>query len=329
MAGTKRQHHLAQGIQRNFLAKGATKLWWYSRVDNRYEERTTRGIGHARHTYTFTAVPGSERYAIEDALAKVEDLGIPALRKLEQRESITQAERNAIAELVGFQFIRTPSRISFLSEFLNVGSSQLVSKLADQLEAMTPEEFEANMRKKRDATGRAWDLDQRELVDGLRIRPPRVTATKEGTLEAMVELGTGLAVEFSKRTWVVLHAPKSSSFITSDQGVFMAPGPGVDPEVFGPATPGVAIVFPFATHAALLVTGKPPVAIEHARTDGRQVRSINDGLAQVSHEIYSHSRELLASVVKRNELDTTRYALEVDEASLAAVQSHLRQAAHD
>lgn len=40
MAGPRRHHHLAQGIQRNFLDKNETKLWWFSRAENRYEQRT-------------------------------------------------------------------------------------------------------------------------------------------------------------------------------------------------------------------------------------------------------------------------------------------------
>ena len=61
----KRHHHLAQAIQRNFLRKGEEKLWWYSREADTYEQRTLRAIAHAKHTYTFSAVHGEERYALE------------------------------------------------------------------------------------------------------------------------------------------------------------------------------------------------------------------------------------------------------------------------
>ncbi|WP_298864170.1 DUF4238 domain-containing protein [uncultured Microbacterium sp.] len=105
---------MAQTIQRNFLEKGKEKLWWYSREQNSYEERTTYGIAHARHTYTFSAVAGDERYALERAFGKIEDAASQALKKLEKSKNPTQSERNAIAELVGFQYLRTPSKIAVI-----------------------------------------------------------------------------------------------------------------------------------------------------------------------------------------------------------------------
>jgi hypothetical protein len=126
MPGPRRQHHLAQAIQRNFLEPGLTKLWWYSREQNTYEERTTRVIAHARNTYTFSALSGDDRYALENAFSQLENRASPALRKLANREGITQDERNAVSELVEYQFIRTPSKIGLLAGILDTGASGIV-----------------------------------------------------------------------------------------------------------------------------------------------------------------------------------------------------------
>lgn len=237
-SGPKRHHHLAQTIQRNFLEKGQDKLWWYSREKDTYEERTTRSIGHAYQTYTFSAISGEERYALERAVSKVEDKAGPALRKLEKSEDLTQAERNAIAELVGFQFLRTPSKIAVIQEMRDTGGVRIVGEFANYLANMTAEEFAAYITTFEAKTGNALTLSQQELVDSLKNRPPKVVSTKEGTLDSLVDLGTELTLEYSKRSWVVMHAPRDSSFITSSEGVFSSGEPSERGASPGPGVPG-------------------------------------------------------------------------------------------
>lgn len=313
----KRHHHLAQAIQRNFLQKGEEKLWWYSREMNAYEERTPRAIAHAKHTYTFSAVQGEERYALEHAFSKVEDKAAPALRKLERGEDITQSEKNAISELVGFQYLRTPSKIALIQQVRDLGGEQIVQEYAQHLSEMTTEQFSVHVANYKAKTGKTLDLSQEELVESLKKRPPKVTSTKEATLESLVELGTMLTLEYSKRSWVIMHAPADSSFITSSEGIFSSGERSERGASPGPGVPGVVTAFPFSRHAALLVEGSGPSTMRHTRIHKQAVREINDELATVSGEIYGSPRQLLESIVKRNDLGSTRYKLVPDREYLA------------
>jgi hypothetical protein len=182
---------------------------------------------------------------------------------------------------------------------------------------MATEQFSAHIANYRTKAGKALDLSREELVESLKSRPPKITSTKEATLESLVDLGTTLAIEYSKRSWVVMHAPADSSFITSSEGVFSSGEHSERGTSPGPGVPGVVTVFPFARHAALLIEGAGPSTMSHARIHKRTVREINDELATVSTEIYGSPRQLLQSVVKRNELATTRYALVPDREYLA------------
>jgi len=314
----KRHHHLAQALQRNFLQKGEEKLWWYSRETNTYEERTPRAIAHAKHTYTFSAVQGEERYALEHAFSKVEDKAVTALRKLEREEEITPSEKNAISELVGFQYLRTPSKIALIQQVRDLGGGWIVQEYAQHLDSMTTEQFSVHVANYKAKTGKTLDLSQEELVESLKNRPPKVTSTKEATLESLVDLGTTLAIEYSRRSWVVMHAPADSSFITSSEGIYSSGERSERGTSPGPGVPGVVTVFPFARRAALLIEGSGPSTLRHARVHKKAVREINDELATVSGEIYGSPRQLLESIVKRNDLATTRYELVPDSEYLAA-----------
>ena len=309
----KRHHHLAQTIQRNFLEAGDTKLWWYSRALDRYEERTPYGIAHGKNTYTFSNVEGEDRYALELAFSKVEDKAGPAFKKLAASLNLTQMERNAISEFVGFQFLRTPSKIEMLQKIRDVGGAQIVDGFAAHVKRMTPNEFAAYINQYEAKTGKTMALSQKDLVTSLKTRPPKVTSTKEGTLESLVELGTDLTVEYSKRTWTVLHAPQGSSFITSSEGVFLASDRHRSDPHAGPKSPGMSTIFPFSRHAVLVIEASGPPAIEHAQTDELTVATVNDGLARISGEIYGSPRPLLEAIVKRNELATTQFEIHVHE----------------
>lgn len=321
----KRHHHLAQTIQRNFLEKGRDKLWWYSRERDAYEERTTYGIAHARHTYTFSAINGDVRYTLEHALSKVENAAGPAFKKLEKAEELTQEERNAVAEFVGFQYLRTPSKITVIQKMRDAGGARVVDEIVNRVDRMTAEEYAAYTTKYEAKTGNSLSISRDELIESLKNRPPKMLSTKEGTLASLVDLGTELAIEYSKRSWVVMHSPRDSSFITSSEGVFSSGRQSERGTSPGPGVQGVQTVFPFSRHEALLIEGTGPPSIRHTKIDKRAVRAVNDRLATVSGEIYGSPRRLLESIVARNNLASTRFALELDQAYMDEVFAGYRQ----
>lgn len=301
------------------------KLWWYSRTKNKYEERTPRGIAHARHTYTFSAVEGDERYSLERAFSAVENRAGPALRKLALSLDITQDEHNAIAELAGYQYLRTPTKIAVLQKVRDLGGSQAIVEYARHLERMTPLEFAAHMQNYKEKTGKTVNLTQEGLVTALRETPPQITSTKEATLESLVALGASLAIEYSKRNWTVVHAPRGASFITSSEGIFLASDNPQDGPQPGPGAPGVSTIFPFSRRAALIIESSGPITVNHIHIDKMGVRNINDNLALVSNEIYGSPRRLLESIVERTRLATTRYEMAPAEDQLRATFSRRLQ----
>jgi hypothetical protein len=284
---------------------------------NVYDERTLRVIAHAKHTYTLSAIAGEERYALEHAFSKVEDKATPALRRLEREEEITQSEKNAISELVGFQYLRTPSKIALIQQVRDLGGERIVQEYAQHLGSMTPKQFSVHVANYKAKTGKTLDLSQDELIESLKKWPPTVTSTKEATLESLVELGTTLAIEYSKRSWVIMHAPADSGFITSSEGIYSSGERSERGTSPGPGVPGAVTVFPFSRHAALLIEGSGPSTMRHARIHKQVVREINDELSTVSGEIYGSPRQLLESIVKRNDLGSTRYELVPDREYLA------------
>lgn len=314
MSGPKRQHHLAQAMQRNFLAKDADKLWWYSRATKRYEERTPRSIAHARNTYTFTAIQGKERYTLEEAFSKLENEAVPALRRLAQSIELTQKEHNSISEFVAFQFLRTPAKLKVLQDIIDAGAKHTATRIAEEAADMTDEEYETLTRNFMANTGKKHDNIPKEVfLSALKQRGEGIRSTKEFRLKQMVELATDIGIEYSARSWVVIHNRSNKSFIASDEGVFLVHDTQQFSPGFGPLTRGVATILPISKDAVLLISSHRPAIVNHSQATSIIVDSINNGLATTSNEIYSHSKKLLESIVKRNNLEGSTFEIVLND----------------
>lgn len=283
-------------------------LWYYDRKADTYEQRTPRGLAHARHLYTFDGANQEERYALEKAFSVLEDKASPVFQRLREEVDITQNERNTIAEFAGMQYLRTPIKLDLIGSLVERGSGIAMQQLMDGISAMSETEFETYINKYGKETGQDVSALTRKSLLKFQQRHPFMRATKDGRLQTLIKSGTDLAINFSAREWVILHAQNDSRYITSDTAMFLSPDGHTSKETgWGPGSPGMAVFFPFAQDASLMITSKQQPTILHALINNSGVKRVNDGLASKSNQLYSHSDRLLRSIVKRGKLAKTEF----------------------
>lgn len=315
MAGNpKRHHYLPQTIQRNFLKDDESQLWWYSREKGIYEQRTPRGIGHARNLYTLDNPETQQRYALENAFSTLESKAAPALLKLQNHEELSQVEHSNISEFVGMQYYRTPTKLKMIDKVTEEGGRFATTAMKDDIAKMTDEQFADFTSKFTARTGKPADaVTKQALLDYLEKGVVSPTNPQNFRLEMLADAGTNLGIKLSKRRWVVLHAASGQEFITSDVALHLTvDGEATKETGFGPGAPGTAITFPFSKDTALMITSEKTATVEHAVANELLITAVNTGLARVSGELYSTNKQLLESLVESGSLANTTFELKFD-----------------
>ncbi len=321
----KRHHYLPQTIQRNFLAEGESKLWYYDRKKDKYEQRTPKGLAHARHLYSYINLEPEQRYSLEKAFSTLEDKAAPAFLKLHKGQEIDSKEHHAISEFVGMQYFRTPPKLGIITELAGRASKYSIENMRTEIKNMSDEAFLKFIDNYNKNSGNEPSkITKARLIKTLLEGTITLNNDKNLQLKTLVDVGTSLGIGFSAREWIVLHTKPGSEFITSDVAVHLAPDGKPAPNTgFGPASPGMAVIFPFAKNAALMITSVRRPIIIHSEFGDEFLAHANEGLARVSGELYSSNKELLEKLVQKGGLAKTTFRPTFDEAQIQKIaQKH-------
>lgn len=307
--GAKRQHFFPKQMQKNFLLVGEEKLWVYDRQANEYRHSYPKDIAVEGHLYSFMQPElESQRFALEEAFAKLEDKAAPAFIRLQNQESLTQKERNSVCEYVAFQTLRVPQQMSATKEMIWQMTQSINQEMLADIDAMSDEYFAKELS---EIGLSANDLTKKNIHDAAAEGRIKMIPPADYHLSAMVEAGTDLSVIFSKRHWRIVHAPAGTSFIGSDYPVIRQAQKNTTlTNGNGPGSPGIVNLFPFSKSTALMILDDEMPIIEHFKFSKKGVKAVNSQLAQESERIiFSHSKKLLESLAKKNHLNQFRSTL--------------------
>src|SRR5262249_48730156 len=126
-------------------------------------------------------------------------------------------------------------------------------------------------------TGGRPSITTKELLEFHQSGNYRFIVNRNASLEAMLTLSPRLADYFNLMDWAVFHAPKNTSFITTDNPVILVPPPWYDPRSlvgYGILTPGVRKVFPLSQTTCLIMYDRGQM-LHDQNVDKQIVRSIN------------------------------------------------------
>lgn len=290
-------------------------LWYYDRKEDKYEQRTPKGIAQVRHLYSYDGIDPEQRYALEKAFAQLEDKAAPALLKLQRGEDITQQEHTVISEFVGMQYYRTPVKLDIINEVTDRGAKVAQEVMRRDIEAMSDEKFARFTQRYSEHSGKdASSITKQQLIDHLLKGKLGPDNAKNFQLRMLVDAGTNLGIKFSSRRWLVLHAEPGRQFITSDVGLNIVKDGDTKRETgFGPGAPGMATIFPFAKDTALMITSTLVANVEHVSFNSGMVGVVNAGLARVSGQLYSSDKSLLEGLVEHGKLAKTSFRPSLDD----------------
>ena len=278
MSTPKRHHYLPEsylaGFTRDRSAAGV--FFVYDRDVAAVRRQTPRNTTVKSHYYTVATKTTDRSTHVEEALAKVESLAIPVVRKIESRLGLTQNEREALALFVALLGCRVPQFERGLRE-----STSALHKRVSALAFHSVDDVVAELRRQGvdtdDASEKALDL-HRLIQDG----DYDVSPSKEWLVRMMLESALEEGWLFWQMNWAAVHAPKNSSFIVSDAPLMLLPPENWRSQFphlgYGLLTPGVQKIIPLTERVALMMLDKGEGLI-HLDAPRSDVRSINISLA--------------------------------------------------
>lgn len=317
MSGPTHQHFVPKFLQRNFLTKGQEMLWLYDCGNNRFMELHPTNIAVKKNLYTLKSPHlHDQRYAVENALAILEGKASSALAKIRRHRDISQEERNAISECAGFQMVRTLAFMDRIKGWMDTSPKYIIDAFGKELAELSPKDFAKKIAAFEASKELKSGLTQDDFRRGNLSDSVRMTAPPDSEHEMAVTVGTELAIIFSKRKWLVIHAPKGKGFICSDRPVVQMPTlPAETIFDYGPGSPYVDNFFPFANDAALLITTEELPSIQHVGIAAQPLKQFNKLTAMNSKQfIFSHSKALLQAQV-------TKYSLANRDLNVEKLQS--------
>ncbi len=209
---------------------------------------------------------------IEDLLSDVENISAPIIKKLIKGEQISTREKMNLSTFIALMYTRTPAFHSFVSELEKQVMEKDIKKIFSQKEKVK------DTYNKMLEEGYEDKIDLKELFKFVEDKKYKIGIPKELTIQYML-IGTSVIDRLLyKKTWFIMEAPTSTSFITSDNPVFMNHPIVYEKGAFsvGVETPNVEVFFPLSKELLLVMKDtKDGITIKYKKFDRARVRNLN------------------------------------------------------
>jgi hypothetical protein len=129
-ARPKQQHYVTKAYLDGFLTPGANQLVCYARNGKMFPRRT-QDIAKERNFYAFKNEKGEWDDSLEEIIGRaIETPGLPVLQKLAKGNTrLNWDERAALALLVAFQEVRTPSSFQRTIDYTKAMTERLLREV--------------------------------------------------------------------------------------------------------------------------------------------------------------------------------------------------------
>ncbi|MCD5390201.1 MAG: DUF4238 domain-containing protein [Candidatus Pacebacteria bacterium] len=263
------------------------KYKFYTVDFNKHKQRSPESAERMRKQFGLEKVDtsGYIEYPdmIEDLLGDSETASAPIIRKLIERKNITERERFELSTFIALMYTRNPLFHKFVSEIEEQRVNQGIKKMFEN------EENIKDMYNKILEEDYENEIDVQKILDCVNEDRYKVKVPKELTVQMMLLGVTTIDKILYNKTWLILEAPLLTSFITSDQPVFMNHPIALEQGPFsvGVETQGVEVIFPISKEL-ILIMRKTPIKddILYKKINRLEVRNLNK-------LIFSHSQRYI------------------------------------
>jgi Protein of unknown function (DUF4238) len=297
MAGPKRHHYLPQFYLQRFTRDGS--LWVYDRLRRAFRQQQPVNTAVEGQRYTVELDDGTKSLQVEEMLAAMEGEAKVAIEKLEAKEELAKADREAVAWFIAFLVSRVPD---FEDGFQGMTGTMLKQML--QMKFASKDAIEAHLLQHgpKDASGAPSIEDLHGFIkDGAFT----ITADHNQYLASMLGVAKVAAPLIYRMKWVVLHTWGSRAFVTSDRPFVILPPRDLPPAFgFGLATPGATKIVALGNHLCLLLGDPGDGRLQHREVSHKGVRAMNLNVVSRCYEYaFGRDQPLLQSLVERTGVD--------------------------
>lgn len=247
----KKRHHYVPAFYLNGFATSSNNIAVYEKGNNEFKVISTRDTAVIKNYYSFPAGEGIDSDTIENFFAELENKAAPVLRKIHQRDTLSDEDRAWFANFIAASMLRVPNYRQMIEDTHAENVKRITMMMASDKEA-----WEKSYEKFEEATGTKIDIPIEELrqfaMDGSRYD---VKSSPEYSLRIIQHIPK-IGNLFYKMNWTYLESHPDCKFITSDNPVHYD-DPTRDPSQFwgvGLINRNIEVIFPLSKEIGLLAT---------------------------------------------------------------------------
>ena len=291
----KRHHFLPEFYLRKFSRDGF--LWIYDRKENSYRRQQPKNTAVIGHYYATTDEAGERDCDVERMLGQFEGRAQLVIQALEASETITPEQRVDLAYYLALQHTRTPRFERETEEMADAFHKILIEGMIPTVEAA---EQVFNCKERTDG------ITAESMFDFIHQEQFNIKGSRNNTIVMMLDLASKGSKDIALMDWVIVHAAKGCSFITTDSPIGY-----VIPEEFkrsgepviGLGSDKITKLFPLTQQVALLI-GKYGAGFGHFSFNRTQVREFNITVAQETERfLIGQNEALVRSIVRKSKID--------------------------
>ncbi|MBI1930690.1 DUF4238 domain-containing protein [Candidatus Poribacteria bacterium] len=297
MSTPKRHHYLPRFYLGGFCTNDGFCV--YDRENMQYRPQTPVNTALQTHYYSVEGVEGLGRTDIETSvLSEIDGLTKPIIEKLNAGEALTVNEKEELSIFIGLLMTRVPR----FEEWTNTNAKRVSQAMMDTI-FCNVERAQSFMNQRERNTGEKPTVSAQELVDFYRSGEYEIEIPRSISLTMMLANGMDLAHYFKQMDWKFLHAPNSTSFITTDVPVVLVPPADYNPNniyeaAVGIITPGARKIVTLSQSTCLVMYDHGQLA-EHHNITAQSTQNINVILAKNSDRLLiGRDEPLVRSVVE-------------------------------
>lgn len=292
----KRHHFLPKMSLKRFACE--KYIWVYDRQGDSYTNPPIEDVAVIKNYYRYLGNDGEYHYDLEGLLSGIESDASVVIDKLEAFEPMSVEEKERIATYAAFQRVRVPEHAARVHEMREKTYHEMNKRMFRSKHDVNQllSEYEA-------ARGEKVEVEPEDFLRIIRNEELGLRKDREFEIGAMLTSVVEIIPRLMQMEWKVVFAPSEGAFLTSDNPFVLFPPSTPSPyRGVGIATPGAVKLLPLSRgmYLAFFDEGYEVKACTANRT---HCRFVNDHIAlNANRFVYSHSRELLASVVNRTKL---------------------------
>jgi len=278
-------------------------FWIFDRENDEYRSQTPINTTVQTHYYSIRYEDGSKDHQLEDLLSQVESLAAPIITKADNEGIFSPDEKYIMSVFAELQIFRVPD-YERRHDDLRRG---ILERLGDDVAPATEQEI-SDAPSVIPAEEAGPRISAYELVQNLQEIENNPDLSHNDFLRMILPLAKKVSEVLLQMSWIIVHAPSDTAFITTDCPFQTLPPKGFDPDGllgYGIATPGALKILPLSSKSCLLIYDQG-TRFGHVDTIRKNVRDINLTLAiSCDRYLISADEEQVRHIVKRSGIDKT------------------------